>query len=197
MDLQHLMEKLKQYALSLINQIPQYEYEALLSVFCLSVVVLLAIYGVKKGYRRIFQILLSEYVILLYSSTLLLRDHMEKCGPNFEPFWSYTAIQGGNEHILVESIMNVVAFIPLGILLNTAFSSIRWWQIISVGCAISVSIEILQFTFKRGYAETDDVIHNTLGCFIGYGITMIILKIISYIQKYGKKKNLLVLGAHE
>ena len=93
--------------------------------------------------------------------------------------------------------MNVVAFIPLGILLNTAFSSIRWWQIISVGCAISVSIEILQFTFKRGYAETDDVIHNTLGCFIGYGITMIILKIISYIQKYGKKKNLLVLGAHE
>lgn len=191
------MEKLKQYALSLINQIPQYEYEVLLSIFCLSVVLLLAICGVKKGYRKIFQILLSEYVVLLYSSTFLLRDHVEKCGPNFKLFWSYTAIQGGNEHILAESIMNVVVFIPLGMLLKIAFRSIRWWQMISVGCATSISIEILQFAFKRGYAETDDVIHNTLGCFIGYGIIMIILKIISYIQKYGKKKNLLVLGAHE
>lgn len=176
------MEKLNQYALSLINQIPKYEYEALLSIFCLSVVVILVIYGFKKGYRKIFQVLLLEYIVLLYSSTLLLRDRVEKCGPNFKPFWSYTSIQGGNEHILVESIMNVVVFIPLGMLLKMAFFSIKWWQILCVGCAISVSIEILQFTFKCGYAETDDVIHNTLGCFIGYAITMITMKIISYIK---------------
>lgn len=31
-------------------------------------------------------------------------------------------------------------------------------------------IEMLQFVFKKGYAEFDDVFHNALGCLIGYGV---------------------------
>ena len=39
-----------------------------------------------------------------------------------------------------------------------------------VGLCLSVSIEALQFVFKFGFSELDDVIHNTLGCMIGYGV---------------------------
>ena len=35
---------------------------------------------------------------------------------------------------------------------------------------ISASIETLQFFLKRGFAEVDDVMYNTLGCLIGCGI---------------------------
>ena len=36
-----------------------------------------------------------------------------------------------------------------------------------VGMGISVSIEAMQFFFHRGFAETDDVMHNTVGCIVG------------------------------
>ena len=31
-------------------------------------------------------------------------------------------------------------------------------------------IEVLQFVFKRGFAEFDDVFHNVVGCVIGFGV---------------------------
>ena len=40
--------------------------------------------------------------------------------------------------------------------------------IIESGLIISVSIEEMQYFFHRGFAETDDVMHNTLGCLIGW-----------------------------
>ncbi len=43
-----------------------------------------------------------------------------------------------------------------------------------MGMCISASIEVLQFFFHRGFAETDDVMHNTLGCAIGFLIVAII-----------------------
>ena len=39
-----------------------------------------------------------------------------------------------------------------------------------VGMGISLSIEVMQYFFHRGFAETDDVMHNTLGCIVGYMI---------------------------
>ena len=37
-----------------------------------------------------------------------------------------------------------------------------------IGCSISVTIEALQFWFMKGFSEVDDVMHNTVGCLIGY-----------------------------
>ena len=43
-----------------------------------------------------------------------------------------------------------------------------WWKALLVSCGISVTIEALQFLFMRGFSEVDDVMHNTLGCLIGW-----------------------------
>ena len=65
--------------------------------------------------------------------------------------------------------MNVVVFIPIGILLGLLLRVKGSWLIpLIVGMGISVSIETMQYFFHRGFAETDDVVHNTLGCMIGY-----------------------------
>jgi glycopeptide antibiotics resistance protein len=43
-----------------------------------------------------------------------------------------------------------------------------WWKALLIGCGISVTIEALQFFLMRGFSELDDVMHNTVGCLIGW-----------------------------
>ena len=64
--------------------------------------------------------------------------------------------------------MNVIVFIPIGILLGITFKQMTWWKALLIGCCISISIESLQFWFMKGFSELDDVMHNTMGCLIGW-----------------------------
>ena len=68
--------------------------------------------------------------------------------------------------------MNVVVFIPAGVLLGWSFRKITWWKVFLLAASFSILIESLQFVFKRGFAEFDDVFHNVVGCMIGYGVYM-------------------------
>lgn len=93
------------------------------------------------------------------------------------PFWSYVAyFKGEDDSLLNENIMNVVVFVPVGLLAGLASRSINLLRALLIGLCISLSIEVLQFTFEKGFAELDDVMHNSLGCLIGYGISRIIGK---------------------
>lgn len=71
-----------------------------------------------------------------------------------------------------EMLMNIFLFFPLGLTLSNALPRKwhRWSRIILttlVGCALSAGIEYAQYRCALGLAETDDVICNTLGAFIG------------------------------
>ena len=44
----------------------------------------------------------------------------------------------------------------------------QWLSAMILGVSLSVVIELLQYSFKKGCVELDDVIHNTLGCLIGF-----------------------------
>jgi len=70
--------------------------------------------------------------------------------------------------MLTENIMNVVVFIPVGILIGITFKQMTWWEVLLIGCSISITIEALQFWFMKGFSEVDDVMHNTVGCLIGW-----------------------------
>ena len=65
--------------------------------------------------------------------------------------------------------MNVLMFIPIGLMIGLVFREANWRKIVIVGLGLSLSIELLQWIFKKGCFETDDVIHNTVGCMMGYG----------------------------
>lgn len=71
-----------------------------------------------------------------------------------------------------EMLMNVFLFFPLGLTLSNALPRKwhRWGKIALttlVGCALSAGIEYAQYRCALGLAETDDVICNTLGAFLG------------------------------
>ena len=87
------------------------------------------------------------------------------------PFASLTAARQQPE-LYREMLMNVFLFFPLGLTLSNALPRKwhRWLRIILttlVGCALSAGIEYAQYRYALGLAETDDVICNTLGAFLG------------------------------
>ena len=177
-----MKEQIAEYVFSLCRDIPMAVYEGLLSVLCLGVVVIIVCYGLKRGWRKIAGLILAEYVFVIYFSTVIYRTAADGNGHEFRPFWSYEAIESGKSELLAENLMNVIVFVPVGIILGCTTRSIRWWQVFSVGCLISVSIEALQYFCHRGFTETDDVIHNTLGCILGYmlvkGVRLMLKNII-------------------
>ncbi len=169
-----MREQFRTYIVRLYQNIPTEVYEGLLSVFCLGLVLLLVFCGIKKGQRYTSGLLMVEYVFLIFCSTVIFRIVGETRQYDFHPFWSYQAIQDGREDLLAENIMNVVVFIPVGLLLGIAFKQMTWWKALLIGCSISVTIESLQFFLMRGFSEVDDVMHNTVGCLIGFGIISIL-----------------------
>ena len=158
-----MREQFRQYIINLYQDIPQEVYEGLLSVFCIGLVVFIAWKGFKTGFRYSAILLLVEYIFLLFCSTVIFRSTGETRQYDFHPFWSYDRLE-----LLVENIMNVVVFIPVGLLISIAFKQMTWWKALLIGCGISVTIESLQFIFMRGFSELDDVMHNTVGCLLGY-----------------------------
>jgi len=158
-----VQDEFKQYIISLYKDIPQEVYEGLLSVFCLGVVLFIAFKGVRTGFRWSSVLLLIEYIFLLFCSTVIFRPTGETRQYDFHPFWSYD-----RPDLLVENIMNVIVFIPIGLLLGCAFKQTTWWKALLIGCSISITIEALQFWFMKGFSEVDDVMHNTIGCIAGY-----------------------------
>lgn len=163
-----MKEQIAEYVISLYRDIPVAIYEGLLSVLCLGTVAIIVCYGLKRSLKWIVGLLLVEYIFLIFCSTVIYRKGYEGAGYELSPFWSYTAIQEGREDLLAENIMNVVVFIPVGLLLGIAFKQMTWWKALLIGCSISITIEALQFCFMKGFSEVDDVMHNTVGCLIGW-----------------------------
>ena len=160
-----MQDEFKQYIISLYKDIPQEVYEGLLSVFYLGVVLFIAFKGVRIGLRWSSVLLLIEYIFLLFCSTVIFRPTGETRQYDFHPFWSYD-----RPELLVENIMNVIVFIPVGMILGSLLRVKGSWLVaLLIGCSISITVEALQFWFMKGFSEVDDVMHNTLGCLIGYG----------------------------
>ena len=120
-----MREQFRTYIVSLYQNIPTEVYEGLLSVFCLGLVVFIAWKGFKIGLRYSVALLLIEYIFLVFCSTVIFRATGETRQYDFHPFWSYD-----RPELLVENIMNVVVFIPVGLLLGIAFKQMTWWKVL-------------------------------------------------------------------
>lgn len=169
-----MRELFVKYIIDLYHDVPTSVYEGLLSVFCLGSVVLIALKGFSKGLKFSAAMLAIEYVILIYCATIIFREYSENVGYDFVPFWSYEAIENGRNDLIAENIMNVVVFVPVGLLLSCVSHRLKWWMVLLIGLGISLSIEALQYFFHKGFSEFDDIFHNTLGCAIGIMIVAVI-----------------------
>ena len=152
------MDYFSQYLIKLYNEVPSEVYEGLLSLFCVGGSVIIAYFGFKRGWRIVAGLLLVEYIFLVLCSTVLFRMNMITQDHDFSLFWSYAAIKNGRENLLAGNIMNIVVFLPIGTLQGMSMRKLKWRGVLLVGLLLSVSIEMMQYYFRRGFAEVDDVI---------------------------------------
>jgi len=165
-----MIDKYLRYVDCCLDEIPTSFGIGLILVFFFGVALFRARLGWKKGMTWSAGLLLLEYLVLLLFLAVLVRNEQAERTYMLTPFWSYPAIQERQPGILTQVIMNVVAFIPVGFLFGCLCGRGKWWKALLLGSVISILIEILQFAFKRGMSEFDDLFHNVLGCLIGYGL---------------------------
>lgn len=183
------MVELRVYALTVINSIPVWFYWNLLgAVFCAMFLIVW-----RKRWRNIGRhcalIFLAAWVALVIAMTVVFRESGAESRIQLEPFRSYWDF--GEHSYFMEcfaaNMLNVALFVPIGFLIGAGFRHIRWMKVLQWGCLLSIVIEISQYVLRKGYCETDDVIHNTLGCLIGYGMYSISYLMATHVMRKTRK----------
>ena len=86
--------------------------------------------------------------------------------------------------MLINVIGNSTMFIPLGIVWPSVFSKLDTHKkVIAAGVGFSLCIEIFQLPFFDRVTDIDDLILNSLGFLIGYGIYLLVKAAKSKIHK--------------
>ena len=79
---------------------------------------------------------------------------------------------------LLNLIGNVAMFIPLGIVWPSVFPKLDTHRkVIAAGVGVSLCIEILQLPFFDRTSDIDDLILNSAGFLLGYGLWLLIRKL--------------------
>ena len=79
------------------------------------------------------------------------------------------------QETLLNIIGNTAMFVPLGIVWPAVFGKLNTHlKVIAAGFGMSLAIEILQLPFFSRHSDVDDLILNTLGYLLGYGIYLLV-----------------------
>ena len=105
------------------------------------------------------------YCFVLAIITLLSREAGSRDGLDLLPFATLGRGAASDAYV----VENVLLFIPFGFLLAYIFPGIKsGLKAAVIGLAVSLLIETTQYLTGCGYAQTDDLLTNMLGAWIGY-----------------------------
>ena len=143
--------------------------------------------GEKLDKRKIlFWGLFIIYAVMVLGATMLSRGNYFGNNKIYPLFYSYK--DAWNDFSQTEwrnIILNICMFVPLGIFIPLLSKKTeKFWIVFSAGVAITCCIEIFQLVTKRGIFEPDDLLGNTVGTMIGYGI----YRLVQYEVRKKKKE---------
>lgn len=96
---------------------------------------------------------------------------------NFKPF-IYLFDYPTMGEALLNLIGNTTMFIPLGIVWPAVFQKLNTHgKVMAAGFGVSLVIEVLQLPFFDRATDIDDLILNSLGFLMGYGIYLLVQKL--------------------
>lgn len=150
-------------------------------IFLIFLVIFLFVYIVFRIRRRkcnfttILKSVLIAYVACLFVSMVFSRHGRDYYQLELRPLHSYCELFVGHKEYLVQNMMNIVAFIPVGLIFSVLEK--RYMLAFFSGVGISLLIELLQLIMMKGVFEIDDIINNAVGTLIGVLITFVILRL--------------------
>lgn len=147
-----------------------------------------------KHKKRVIIITYSLFILyILIAATLLFfspyrqtayeMNSMRESPYNLIPFktiFNYIKASSHiNSSIWISNLFgNILAFLPLGFFLPVLFSRmIGFWRTVGAVLVTTSAVEAIQFVTKVGSFDVDDIILNSLGGAIGYGLFLILKKI--------------------
>lgn len=142
-------------------------------ILMLALLIVWAMLSLHKNQKK--RTIINLVLCSITALTILYATILTRTPGDYEliltPFATFTAALQQPE-LYREMLMNIFLFFPLGLTLSNALPRKwhRWGRIALatlVGCILSAGIEYAQYRCALGLAETDDVICNTLGAFIG------------------------------
>lgn len=144
--------------------------------------------SLRKSRRRIVDpamrrsilalVLLALYLVVLLALTMAPARRLPVQMVNLIPFKSIVAgIQRGGWLLNVNVLGNILAFMPLGVLIPALTRRLSVpAAVLGASAFVSISIEVLQWLFARRVADIDDVILNVAGALVGYGCAMLLAR---------------------
>lgn len=134
----------------------------------------------KKNRQKLHNILIclmfALYCVILFA--ILFRASRPTRELNLVPFRTIgdflTRFKITRIFIISNLFGNIILFIPMGIYFSLFNQGTKNKRNVLCVCVISVLVEIVQYTFKMGTGDIDDVILNTLGGWIGVWIYKIL-----------------------
>ena len=147
---------------------------------------------ILKGQKRLSLKKLSWWVIffcylfVVLAATLLMRSPSEMMAGQIYPlFYAYVeALVTCSAASWRNIIFNYCMFIPFGFLLSLRWEKLRSAKAIFLsGFSFSLMIESLQLITRRGMFEFDDLLGNTVGALIGYGIFCLLRELKALFKK--------------
>lgn len=118
--------------------------------------------------RTIIGCMLVEYAFLVIYSTIISRSPIYENCIHLMPFWNYDAIFAGVHNDCLEVLLNILMYIPVGLLLPLCLRRATLKRALLLSVVSSFMIELAQLLSRRGTFESDDIIHNAVGCAIGW-----------------------------
>lgn len=137
-------------------------------------------------------VLLICYFAVYAMETLLFRSRYGE--PKTEPLWSYRkalAFRGDgvvdsvrtgrlvitDSVILQQNLLNILLYVPMGFMLPFVWPKLeRKHLVVPIGIFLSIATELMQYRFRIGCCDVDDVINNTIGCIIGVILYKLLMK---------------------
>lgn len=138
-------------------------------------------------FRRVaFGRVVMTYLVVLYGLALAaftlypMPDNAARfCGshhiqPQLVPLASIFDISHEGLRAVLQVVMNVIFFVPLGAFLRAMYR-VRWWTVVAIGLMTSAVIELTQLTGVFGaypcsyrLFDVDDLLLNTSGALLGF-----------------------------
>ena len=144
-------------------------------VYC----VLFILFRVKTSYSVFLKqasfCLLIGYIFLVFCTAIFFREETFEKRYNLRPLLSYTTL---DNNLLAQLIMNTAMFIPIGFFTGGALKRKHICNAFVFGLGLSLFIELTQLITTRGVFNVDDIIHNVLGCIIGFSFFVLCYKLI-------------------
>lgn len=170
----------------IINYILEYDIgvpPSLIICVCLFVFCIIGVlFSVRTSYstflRQASCCLLIGYVFLVFCTTIFFREETFEKHYKLHPLLSYTMLY---DKLLAELIMNVMMFVPIGFFTGGALKKKHILNALIFGLGLSLFIELTQLITTRGVFNVDDIIHNTLGCIVGFGCFVFCYKLMKHI----------------